>query len=536
MDTQATVLQVFAELTRYPTDILDPEADLEADLGIDSVKRTEILAALQERFALPADLQAPAEQVTTIAAIAAFIEQAAAGAAPVASGAAPVMSGAAHAPALPEPPRASLVSPSFAAPSFAAPSFAAPPIPAPAASAPRGAARYAAAPPYAPPIRAPQPASPRPATPAASVAAVAAPTTAELRRDVLSTLRDVIDETLARLDATARTTTPQAATAQAATTQAAAQAAASRPSASSAPAGVNGLPVDGLAWAARAVRPVAAPPPAAPSHAAPRVPRPAPHRDWLPAGYRPFEGRVALVTGSGHGLGRVIATRLSRLGASVVINSFHSRDRGERTAAELQAEGGDVMHAWGSVAKRDHLERIFESIGARHGRLDFFVSNASNGMIAPLTHITEDHWQKAFTTNVIALHQASLLAAPLMDRSGGGKILAISSPGAQRYIEHFGCQGPVKAALESLVRYLAVELGPRNIQVNALSAGPLYGELLDKYPEGERLIPYWESRTATGRLGSEEQVTEAVAFLLSRASDPISGAVLLADSTGSQRV
>ena len=466
MDTQATVLQVFAELTRYPTDILDPQADLEADLGIDSVKRTEILAALQERFELPVDLQAPAEEVTTIAAISAFIDQA--------SG----RSAGATAQSV----QSVQQSPAQPAPSYSPPS-------------------------YSPPA--------------------AGASTADLRRDVLSTLRDVIDETLTRMDA-------------------------GQPLAPPAPqrggpingGPVNGnhvnggLPVDGLAWAERVAAPQVTRPPAQ-SRQAPRRQAPpvqAAGSDWLPAGYRPFEGRVALVTGSGHGLGRVIATRLSRLGASVVINSFHSRDRGERTAAELRDAGGDAFHAWGSVAKREHLEGMFRAIEERHGRLDFFVSNASNGMIAPLEYITEDHWQKAFTTNVIALHQASLMAAPLMDRAGGGKILAISSPGAQRYIEHFGCQGPVKAALESLVRYLAVELGPRNIQVNALSAGPLYGELLNKYPEGDRLIPYWESRTATGRLGSEEQVTEAVAFLLSRASDPISGAVLLADSTGSQRV
>ena len=96
--------------------------------------------------------------------------------------------------------------------------------------------------------------------------------------------------------------------------------------------------------------------------------------------------------------------------------------------------------------------------------------------------------------------------------------------------------GTVKAAMESLVRYLAIDLGAANIQVNALSAGPIYGELLQKYPESDKLIPYWESRTATGRLATEEEIIAPMVFLLSRAADAISGSVMAVDRAGSLRI
>ncbi|HEV7498557.1 MAG TPA: SDR family oxidoreductase, partial [Vicinamibacteria bacterium] len=250
---------------------------------------------------------------------------------------------------------------------------------------------------------------------------------------------------------------------------------------------------------------------------------------------RPFEGKVALITGSGHGLGRAIAVRLSELGARVVVNSFHSRERGDQTAQEIRAAGGDAHHIWASVAKPEALKEMFDEVGGRYGKLDFFVSNASNGMIAPLEYITLEHWDRAFRTNVIALHQGAMLAAKLM-RPRGGRIVTISSPGAHRYVPYFGCMGTVKAAMESLTRYLAIELGPDNIQVNCISAGPIYGELLNKFPEADRLIPYWESLAAGKRLAEEKDLAHFVMYLLSAESHWITGSVLLADSGGTQRI
>lgn len=256
----------------------------------------------------------------------------------------------------------------------------------------------------------------------------------------------------------------------------------------------------------------------------------------MPTGYQPFKGKVALVTGSGHGIGRVIARQLASLGASIVVNTFHSRALGDEVAQGINKEGGDAIHLWGSVANQKQFNKIFDEIDERFGRLDFFVSNASNGIISPLPNITDEQWTRAFQTNVIGLHQGALHARDLMKRNGGGKIITLSSPGAHRHIHHFGCLGPIKAAVESLTLYLAIEFAGDNIQVNCISIGPVYGELLSKYPDSDQLIPHWESLAAKNRLIEEDDVADVVTYLLSSGSNKITGSVLLLDGGGSKQI
>ncbi len=450
MSTASQVKRVFAELTRYPEEILDPEADLEADLGIDSVKRVEIIGRLREVMALPPDLAIPERGLNSISAVSRFIEESLRG-----SGVAPARA------------------------------LASAPAPAPApASAPRPAPQDGLSwaeralpplPPAAAPVVQERPA-PRPSLPAAPTVTPAPPpaggATADsaLRAVVLDTLIEVLEEARARLGGASRgAASPQA-------------------------------------------RPAAA------------------------AFGQDFRGRVALVTGSGRGFGAALALTLARQGCSVVINSFRSRERGEALAARIRAEGGDALHCWGSVARTDALERIFGEIGNRYGGLDFFVSNASDGVLAPTEQITEEHWDRAFQSNVVALHKGALLARPLMRARGGGRIVAMSSTGAHRVTQFYTCMGPVKAAVESLVRYLAVELGPDNIQVNALAAGPLYGDVLRQFPDSEQLTRYWESRSVTGRLGTEEVIIGPLLSLLAPGSSAITGAVLQVDHGGALRI
>ncbi|HET6898640.1 MAG TPA: SDR family oxidoreductase [Vicinamibacteria bacterium] len=242
----------------------------------------------------------------------------------------------------------------------------------------------------------------------------------------------------------------------------------------------------------------------------------------------PLEGKVAFVTGSGHGIGKVLVRELAALGAAVVVNSFHSRDRGEATTAELVAEGRTAVHLWGSVAQPRHLDEMFDQIRERFGVLDIFVNNASNGLIAPLEHVTPEHWEKSYRTNVIALHQGAMRAAALMTR--GGDIASLTSPAAQKCTQLFGCQGTIKAAVEGLLRYLAVELSPRGIRVNAIAPGPIYGELLDRYPESSRLIRLWESISPERRLRTEKEVAQFLVRYLTDKTLPLSGTVVLADS------
>jgi enoyl-[acyl-carrier protein] reductase III len=296
--------------------------------------------------------------------------------------------------------------------------------------------------------------------------------------------------------------------------------------------------------------PTAPPPPAPPAIVPPKMPTPTPQakqpatpepkaavpvvRTPSPIVMRsapsaePFAGKVALVMGSGRGMGKTIAQHLARLGSSVVVNSFHSPEEGASTVAALAAEGRDVIHAWGSSANSEQLDDIIASVQGRYGHLDFLVWNASDARTAPLASLTPDDWDRAFRTDVVGFHRTAFRAAPLMAARGGGKMVTITHPASQRCFDEFAALGTVKAALESLSRYLAIELGPKNIQVNTVSAGPCQ-EHLDRYPNSARHIPRWESRAPGGVLPNEAAVAHAVAYLLSSDSNRMTGSIVTVD-------
>ena len=117
----------------------------------------------------------------------------------------------------------------------------------------------------------------------------------------------------------------------------------------------------------------------------------------------------------------------------------------------------------------------------------------------------------------------------MMKKQGGGKIITMSSPASQGYVDYFSCMSTIKAAVESLTRGLSVELGSHNIQVNCVSPGPVYGDLLNKWPDSDRLMAGWEERTPGERLCRAEDVAHFVAYLLSEPVKLFNGAVLVMD-------
>ncbi|MBJ6763665.1 SDR family oxidoreductase [Myxococcaceae bacterium JPH2] len=271
------------------------------------------------------------------------------------------------------------------------------------------------------------------------------------------------------------------------------------------------------------------PAPVAPPVEAPAAPRVAPVTK-APRARAPFEGKVALVTGSGKGIGKVIATRLASAGATVIVNSFHSREEGERTTQEILAAGGQALHLWGSVAQEEHLERMFSAIAERFGGLDFLVCNASNGLIGPFDRITPRDWDKAFRTCITGTYECAMRARPLMARRGGGSIVTMSTSMSQRYMHDLGCQGVVKAGVESLTRYLAAELAPDGIRTNCVSAGPVHGELLEMFPDAADRVSRWEAATPGGVLCSADDVADVTELLLGSKTQRVNGAIWVVDA------
>lgn len=260
--------------------------------------------------------------------------------------------------------------------------------------------------------------------------------------------------------------------------------------------------------------------------AAARAPRPS----STPTVARQLEGRVALVTGSGRGLGRTVAELLAQRGATVVVNSFHSRDAGERTALDIERAGGKAIHLWGSIASDEHVDEIFRKLDERFGGLDVLVCNASDGRIGAFSELTVGDWDRAFRTNVAGHHACAIRAARLMAPRGGGSIVTMSTVGAHQYVQGLGCQGVVKAAVEALTRYLACEFAPHAIRTNCIAAGPVYGDVLDKLSGGDRdAVHRWEAMTPGGTLCDPLDIARAVAFLASDDAAAINGAVWTVD-------
>ncbi|MCA9172398.1 MAG: SDR family oxidoreductase, partial [Planctomycetales bacterium] len=201
-----------------------------------------------------------------------------------------------------------------------------------------------------------------------------------------------------------------------------------------------------------------------------------PHLRVAPENRRARHDRVVFITGSGRGLGKSIACSLAARGDTVIVNSFHSRDEGERTVESITEHGGEAFHLWGSVANADHVDAMFSQIQERFGRLDALICNASDGRLGSFLDLSIDDWSRAFQTNISGHYQCALRAARLMHPIGGGAIITLSAVGAHHHVDGLGSQGVVKAAVESLTKYLAVELAAYGVRVNCVVGGPVYGE------------------------------------------------------------
>ncbi|HEY7730409.1 MAG TPA: SDR family oxidoreductase [Gaiellaceae bacterium] len=233
-------------------------------------------------------------------------------------------------------------------------------------------------------------------------------------------------------------------------------------------------------------------------------------------------GATVLVTGGSRGIGRAIALRLAGLGAGrVAIGYLRSDAAAEETAAALRAAGAEAVLVRGNVAS----ERVAREV-AELGPLDVLVHNAATGVIRPALETEDKHWDWTHTANARALLSLARAAAPAMP--AGSSIVAVSSLGAARVLENYALVGTSKAALEALVRYLAVELGPRGIRVNAVSGGVVETGALDHFPNREEMLAAG-ARNPAGRLVTPDDVAAAVAFLCSPEAEMIRGHVLVVD-------
>ncbi len=195
-----------------------------------------------------------------------------------------------------------------------------------------------------------------------------------------------------------------------------------------------------------------------------------------------FDGASVLVTGGSRGIGKAIALRFAELGAGrVAIGYMRADSTADETAAALRELGAEPVLVRGNVSS----QRVADEVAAL-GPLDVLVHAAATGVIRPALETEDKHWDWTLSANARALLSLTRAAAPSMP--AGASIVGISSLGSTRVLANYTLVGASKAALEALVRYLAVELAPQGIRVNAVSAGVVETGALEHFPNKEGML------------------------------------------------
>ena len=236
---------------------------------------------------------------------------------------------------------------------------------------------------------------------------------------------------------------------------------------------------------------------------------------------------VALVTGGSGDIGRAICTDLAGRGFDVGFTWFRDREAAERTLELVEQQGrrAEMMRAHlGEVGTAARL--VDETIG-QLGRLDAIVANAASGVIRPATDLQPKHFDWTMSVNARSLLELASAARPHLPE--GASVVAISSLGSGRVLPGYAAVGASKAALEALVRYLAVELAPAGIRVNAVSAGVVDTGALEHFPMRDEMLRAAKEGTPAGRMVTPEDVAAAVRFLLSEDAWMIRGHTLVVD-------
>jgi enoyl-[acyl-carrier protein] reductase III len=240
-----------------------------------------------------------------------------------------------------------------------------------------------------------------------------------------------------------------------------------------------------------------------------------------------FEGRLALVTGGGRGIGRAIALRLASQGADIIVNYFRRREAADQTAKAIEALGVKAEVIRANVGDPAKIDEMFDVIGNKYGHLDILINNAASGVGRPIMDIDVKAWEWTMDINAKACLLCAQRAARLME-GRGGKIVSLSSLGSFLVWPTYAIVGISKGALETLTRYLAIELAPRGICVNAVAASFVDTEAL-KFYFTEAFNQDNLPATPAGRVVTPEDVAGVVAFLCSEEAFMIRGQTIIID-------
>jgi len=245
-------------------------------------------------------------------------------------------------------------------------------------------------------------------------------------------------------------------------------------------------------------------------------------------------GKVGLVVGVANkrSIAWAIAQAAAADGAALVIT--HQNERLEENVRELAATLPKVSILPCDVTNDQQLDALFAEIDRAHGGLDFLVHGAAyalrEDLSAPFVETSREGFRVALEVSAYSLVSLARRAAPLMERRGGGSILTLTYLGSERVFTNYNVMGVAKAALEASVRYLAADLGPKNIRVNAISAGPIKTLAAAGISGFSGILQTYRDRAPLRRTVDTAEVADAAMFLLGPAGRAVTAEILMVDA------
>ncbi|MCI4406377.1 MAG: enoyl-ACP reductase [Sulfuricurvum sp.] len=249
-----------------------------------------------------------------------------------------------------------------------------------------------------------------------------------------------------------------------------------------------------------------------------------------------MKGKTLVITGATKGIGQAIAEKFAQNGVNVAFTYNSNAESAAKLAQEWESKYGIKARAYPlNILEPDEFKPLFEAIDADFDRVDFFVSNAMIygrsvvGGYGKFMRLKPKGLNNIYTATVNAFVVGTQEAAKRMEKVGGGAVVTMSSTGNLVYIENYAGHGTNKAAVESMMRYAAVELGEMNIRVNAVSGGPIDTDALKAFTNYEEVKAETVKRSALNRMGAPEDIAGAAYFLCTPEASWITGQTLIVD-------
>ena len=239
-----------------------------------------------------------------------------------------------------------------------------------------------------------------------------------------------------------------------------------------------------------------------------------------------FKDKVVLVTGGSRGIGKVIALEFAKRGAQIIFNYLRNHNAAAETQSEIENLGMKCLRVQAHLGDSDKIKDLFKRIEGEFARLDILINNAASGVQRSAEDLEEKHWDWTMNINAKAPWLCSIEASHLM--ADGGHIVNITSQGSQKVLPYYFSVGTSKAALEAITRYLAVELAPKGIVVNAVSGGYVDTGALDHFPTRDNMLAAGK-RTLVDRMVTSQDIANVVAFLCTKDAEMIRGQVIVVD-------